>query len=290
MSFKEKVLNKLEKAAKESGGICYNIAIMDDEGTINCNPFRGSLCQNTYSVSKLFTVTAIEMLQDEGKLKVSDTVYSHLKEYFPEEYTKKWEEVTIDHCMRHRMGTTSGFLDIDAEEVEKFGTDDWLKYCFGRPVKEEPGTYYKYSDGAFYILSRIVEKVSGQDLIDYLYPRLFKPLGFTEVAWSKCINGHSMGATGLYIKAEECVRLGYIYLHDGMYEGKRILSSAAVKEVIDRQYELKSFASNENLRAKGGMFGQIIMIDLKNRLSIAWQCFDTCGVHDKLISACEEIL
>ena len=82
-----------------------------------------------------------------------------------------------------------------------------------------------------------------------------------------------MGATGLYIRCEDMVKLGAVYLNGGEYLGKRIVSPEWVARVLDRQYE---FAPNgiKDAYSKGGMNGQnLLVIPSENRV-VGWQSYD----------------
>ena len=104
---------------------------------------------------------------------------------------------------------------------------------------------------------------------NFLWKHLFYPTGCREAAWSHCPKGHVMGATGLYIRVEDMIRHGMIYLNGGMFEGKRILSEEWVKTVIDNGYELKSCGGGKAY-GKGGMRGQKMMVVPGEDRVVAW--------------------
>jgi len=73
---------------------------------------------------------------------------------------------------------------------------------------------------------------------------IFQPLGFREAAWGCCPPEHAIGATGLYIRVNDMIKLGAVYLNCGTYRGKRILSEGWVKTVLAGQYEFASYKSD----------------------------------------------
>jgi CubicO group peptidase (beta-lactamase class C family) len=85
------------------------------------------------------------------------------------------------------------------------------------------------------MLSAIVQKVSGEKLIDYLQPRLFAPLGISNATWETCPLGINTGGFGLSVKTEDIARLGQLYLDKGVWQGKQILPEAWVAEATARQ-------------------------------------------------------
>ena len=92
--------------------------------------------------------------------------------------------------------------------------------------------------------------------------------------------GFAMGATGLFIRSADIAKLGQLYIDGGVYGGERYLSSEWCRTVLERGYELESVAPN--VYAKGGMYGQIIMINTERRLSVAWLGYDTDGYSERL--------
>ncbi len=225
-------------------------------------------CNNIYSVAKVFTVTAIGMLVDRGLLKTSEFVSDILKDELPENYDEHWNRTTVDMLLRHRVGIPGGALDIDYLDASKFN-HDYLCEVVTAPWDCEPNTQRKYTDGAFYILSRIVASRADKPMQVFLWENLFLPLGFREVAWSCCPKGHAMGATGLYIRSDDMVKLGGVYLKNGLWQGQRIISEEWVKTVLERGYEL-SLSSETGVYSKGGMRGQNLMIIPSQNRVLGW--------------------
>ncbi len=268
------LFDKLNNEIKEKGVHVYSISVSTENGISSAQIIEGNPCQNSYSVAKLFCVTAIGMLVDENKLQTSDNV----ADIFADEIAEynlprdKWKRVTIDNVLRHEVGFESGFLDVDCEDVSEYYTDDYLRIVLERPLALAPGEKYVYSDAAYYLISRIVTKISGEKLDDFLLSRLFSKIDCKEVAWSKCPKGYPIGATGLYLRSEEVAKLGRIYLDGGLWQGKRIISAEWVETVLSREYELCKFGRGY---AKQGMLGQMIYINFDENVAVAWHAFDS---------------
>lgn len=249
----------------------YNGAGIQAKSLVETNP-----CQNVYSVAKTYIVTAIGLLVDQGKLTLEETLVEILADELPETYHEIWINTTVERLLLHRVGLEGGFLDIDSHDATTFG-EDYLSYVLNAPIRK--GYNYKsstYTDAAYYLLSRIVEKRAGMGTDDFLWKYLFYPTGCREVAWSHCPQGHVIGATGLYIRVEDLVKLGSIYLNGGTYGEKRILSESWVQTVFSKGYEFKRLAYAP-VYAKGGMRGQKLMILPEANRVVAWT---GCGEHD----------
>ena len=237
-------------------------------------------CNDIYSVTKVFTVTALGFLYDQGLWKPDDKICDLFRKKLPERYDPQWEEVTLDHVIRHRIGVTEDFLDIDNYDMTQFGSEDFLKLAFERPVPARPGVDYQYSDGAYYLLSRVVTELSGEKLDDFLRPRLLMPLHVREAAFSKCPMGYPIGATGMYVRTEDMAKLGEVYQNGGTFEGKRLLSKEWVEIVFEREYELAKMENGGH--CKGGMNGQMLYLSPHGRV-IAWQSYDPEGKGNTLM-------
>ena len=269
-------LERLVEIAKNEELPVYSIAVSTKDGIENAAINPGNPCQDSYSVAKFFCVTAIGMLYDDGKLTPED----NLADIFAEEFAEygidstPWKKVTLHHLMRHRAGFEHGFLDIDVEDCTKYGTQDFLKKALSEPLVYEPGEKSVYTDAAYYLVSRVVAKISGIGLDDFLIERLFNKIDCREVAFSKCPHGHFLGATGLYIRSRDMVKLGRAYLDGGCYNGQRIVSEEWIKMVIENHYELNPCGSGY---AKGGMRGQKLYVNFEKDIAIAWHAYDNKG-------------
>lgn len=256
----------------------FRVAEMVGEGDPEVMEFVGTNpCQDLYSVAKAFVVTAVGMLYDEGKLTPSEVITDVLGDLCPADTQAFWRETTLDMLLTHRVRLPGGFLDIDSLDANEFGKD-YLAYTLTYPLLPGDGSKRCYTDAAFYILARAVEVRAGMPVDNFLWERLFFPLGCREMAWSRCPMGHPMGATGLYIRVEDMVKLGAIYLHRGCYRGKRYLSEEWVEMVLSRGYELQSVGVGKAF-GKGGMRGQMLLVIPEEDRVVAWQGFHEEGPY-----------
>lgn len=223
---------------------------------------------NCYSVAKAFTVTTIGILYDQGLLKPSDFLCDILRKYVPRDIDEKWLKVTIHDVLLHKVGFDKGVLDIDCEDASLYPSTDYLQMVFKTKLTYDPGTVYQYTDASYYLLSRVVAEISGKDLAAVLRPILMEKMQFKELAWSTCPHGYSMGATGLYLRTEDMVKLGILYLNKGMWKKERIISEDWVNKVIANGYEFTPL--KDGWYAKGGMCGQLLMFN--NELGQAIAC------------------
>jgi CubicO group peptidase (beta-lactamase class C family) len=145
-------------------------------------------------------------------------------DFFPEYATSGLDPWASDVTLRHVLTHTSGLLRRSAEG------DDWLRATLQGEMAFEPGSQFSYSNAAPDLLSGIISRRSGMDTFDYARTRLFSPLGIRPAQWDTMPTGVRLGANGLYMSARELARLGFLYLNDGMWDGKRILPAGWVDE------------------------------------------------------------
>lgn len=244
--------------------------------------------ENLYSGAKTYTAVAIGLAQDEGLLRIED----RLADFFPEfaremeearnngAYRQGWDQVTIRDLLQMRSGK-SYFL---FKKSELRTEEDYAAIYFRDGIDHEPGTYFFYNNLNSYMLGRVIHKVSGLDLREFLQPRLFQPLGYFHPAWHVCPKGYSFGASGLYLKTSEYARLGRFLLQDGRWEDKQILSAGfaramredlAATDGVESEtettqgygYQLWRGSHEESFRADG-MYGQFSLVYPQERAVI----------------------
>src|SRR5690606_11673411 len=91
------------------------------------------------------------------------------------------------------------------------------------PVPHPPGTHFLYNTTATDMLGIVVEKVTGESLREYLHPRLFDPLGITELRWTKLPEGFNDGGIGLSLRTEDFAHFGQLLLQKGLWQGRQLV-------------------------------------------------------------------
>lgn len=275
------MIEQLMEKILATGANLYSLTAIEN-GEVHTYKIRpANPCNDTYSVAKSFTMSAIGLCYDRGLLKPSDKVCDIFRGLLPADMDERWEEVTVDNVLRHRMGTVKGYLDIDVEDINTYPTDDLLSMVFSAKIEADPGEHYCYSDAAYYLLSRVVTQVSGEGMDDILMREILRPLGCREAAWSKCPRGYAMGATGLYIRSIDIARLGQLYINEGTWEGKQILSAEWVNLAKEREYSL--VLCRNGGYTKGGMRGQRLYFNPKTNVAIGWTAYDPDGKNKPIL-------
>ena len=209
------------------------------------------------SISKQFTAAAILILQQEGKLSISDPVSKYLPDL------TRANEVTIKMLLSH----TSGYQDYWPEDyvmppMLKATTAQQILDVWGKkPLDFDPGTKWQYSNTNYVIAGRIVEMVSGMPLMEFLQLHIFKPLDM-EAVWNS--DTQKLGDTD----AEGYVRYALGPLRPAPKEGKGWMFAAG--ELAMPAYDLAQWdisVMNRSLldrKSYDEMFDPVMLKDGEN--------------------------
>lgn len=189
-------------------------------------PYAPELKHTLYSLSKSFTSTAIGFAVNEGKLTVNDKVVS----FFPDKLPPKVSEYLAGMRIRDLLTMSTGHSKDTVGHFREPQNTDWVRAFLAQPVDHEPGTHFVYNSGATYMLSAILQKVTGQNLTSFLKPRLFVPLDITDTDWETDPAGIEAGGWGLRVKTEDIAKFGQLYLQEGKWKGRNILPASWIKE------------------------------------------------------------
>jgi hypothetical protein len=185
-----------------------------------------------YSLSKSFTSTAAGLAVAEKKLTLDDSVLSA----FPEDAPASPSDSLKGMRLRDLLAMSTGHHADDVERGFSFGGDEVLTKAFlALPVAHKPGTHFWYNTPATYMASAMVQKATGQKVVDYLKTRLFDPLGISGQTWEESKQGVTLGGFGLKIKTEDIARFGQLYLKKGMWNGQRLLPAEWIAAATARQ-------------------------------------------------------
>jgi CubicO group peptidase (beta-lactamase class C family)/ribosomal protein S18 acetylase RimI-like enzyme len=197
-------------------------------------PYAADRVHLLYSLSKSFTSTAVGFAIDEGLLGLDDRVLSH----FPELDAEITDPRTRSMRVRHLLAMASGHREETLQRALDRDPANLVRGFLLLPPDEDPGTVFAYNQPCTYTLARIVQRVSGVSLTDYLRPRLFDPLGIDDVGWIRDDAGHELGFSGLHAQTEATAALGQLYLQRGEWKGTQLLPAAWFDEAT------KSHVSN----------------------------------------------
>ena len=233
------------------------------------NPFNPDSPHMLFSLSKSFTSTGIGIAQAEGLLNINDQVISFFPDETPTNPSKNLQAMRI----RDLLKMNSGHNDDATDRMTK-DTSSWVKGFLSLTVEHKPGTHFVYNSAATFMLSAIIQKVSGKTLLEYLKPRLFEPLGIEHPTWDIAPSGINTGGWGLKVRTRDIAQLGQLYLQKGLWQGKQLIPTAWVEEATKLQtsngsnpnsdweqgYGYQFWRCRHNLYRGDGAFGQYCFV------------------------------
>lgn len=189
-------------------------------------PYTADRVHLLYSLSKSFTSTALGFAVAEGLVDLDAPVVS----YFP----AFGDDITDPRCrsilVRHVAAMSSGHLTDTWSDAVQADRAEPVRGFLLLPPEQEPGSVFAYNQSCTYSLAAIIQRQTGQTLVDYLRPRLFEPLGIGEARWQEWPDGRNLGFSGLHATTDAVARLGQLYLQRGAWAGQQLLSQEWVAE------------------------------------------------------------
>src|SRR5829696_8334198 len=200
-------------------------------------PYSAPSPHSLYSLSKSFTSTAVGLAIAEGKLSLDDEVIKFFPDDVPADASANLKSMRVSDLLRMSTGHQA--------EPQRTAEAAWTKTFLAQPVPFKPGTHFLYNTAGTYMQSAIVQKVSGQTVLDYLRPRLFEPLGIENPTWEASPQGISAGGFGLSVRTEDIAKFGQLYLQKGNWNGKQLVPASWVAEATARQTSNGSSPSSD---------------------------------------------
>jgi CubicO group peptidase (beta-lactamase class C family) len=195
-------------------------------------PYVAGVSHDLRSVTKsiVSTLTAIEL--QHGLL---DSVDHPVIDLFPDKQIANIDDNKKAMTVQSLLDMTSG---IDWQEkaytpdetiMRMYRSPDRTEFVLSQPMSSAPGTAFYYNSGNPYVLSALITKKTGQSAFDFAKKELFEPLGIKSAKWGTVdAQGVTDGEAGLSLAPHDMARIGYLYLHNGMWDGKQIIPSSWV--------------------------------------------------------------
>ena len=204
-------------------------------------PFSAETLHRMYSVTKSFVSVAIGFMIDEGKI----TLQSKLIDLFP--------EYKNDAIYPYQTEMTVRDLLLMATPYEKTtyaaADSNWARTFFTAKPTHSAGAVFNYDTSGTVTLNALVEKISGQNLIDYLRTRLFEPLGFSKDVW--CVErpeGGAWGGSGLLCSVYDLAKFGLFLLNRGKWQGAQLLSASYLMEACSPLIDNRTTVMNPEMQ------------------------------------------
>lgn len=213
---------------------------------MNVAPYTDRTPHTMYSLSKSFTSAAAGFAVSAGLLRWEDSVADILPEEIPEGREHILRPITLEALLCMGSG-----LDKASDTPSPDPSVTWARHVLSHEVKYPVMTHFSYNSFGTYLVSCMIQKVTGQTVRDYLIPRLFDPLGIRTPEWDQSPEGISCGGFGLHLETDDIARFGQCLLQHGKWQGKQVLPKGWV-ELATREH----IANYEGTPQEGNEWGQ----------------------------------
>jgi CubicO group peptidase (beta-lactamase class C family) len=199
--------------------------------------YHGTGLHSMQSVSKTVSSIIMGIAVTRGDFKAG--LDTQLLSYFDVAKVKNADDRKRRITLRHALTMTTGldwneevaYDDPKNDSSLMEATDDWVQYVIDRPMAQEPGKVFNYSSGVSELLAYIFQKETGQEIDKYGEKYLFTPLGI-EYFWKRTPLGVVDTEGGLFLSGTGLAKIGYLYLHNGVWDGQQIVSKDWVRQSL----------------------------------------------------------
>jgi CubicO group peptidase (beta-lactamase class C family) len=202
-------------------------------------PFYASLQNRVCSVTKSFASALVGIAIGQGHIKGADERVLDLFADRKISNVDPWKEaMTLEHLLTMSSGMDWSHL----ESVEQMqGTADWAQFVLDRPMSSAPGTTWNYHEGGSHLLSVLVQEKGGMSTLEFADRTLFHPLGIIDVRWGADPNGIVYGGHWLHLRSRDMAKFGYLYLKDGVWDGRQVVPADWVRASAEGRLKTDSY-------------------------------------------------
>ncbi|MFB3906253.1 MAG: serine hydrolase domain-containing protein [Acidobacteriota bacterium] len=199
-------------------------------------PFTKGTVHDLASVTKSVTSTLTGIAIDKGYIKGVD---QRVLDFFPNRSSprmdKRWNRLTVRHLLTMTSGFCEDFRSGEQQLAKMRLTTDWVQFLLDSPFVSDPGERFAYCSCASNLLSAVLTRATGMNALAFANQYLYGPLGIREVIWPEDPQGNSTGWGDSYLLPVDMAKLGYLFLQQGVWNGKQVLSSGWVYETTRPQ-------------------------------------------------------
>jgi len=199
-------------------------------------PYDGSTAHDLASVTKSVMTTLIGIAVGQGKLELDQPMVSFFPDRTIANLDERKQRITVRHLVSNLNGLESGCLAGDRPTIAAMmAQPDWVQAALDRKMVQEPGTAFCYDSPGMHLLSAILQEAAGMTALEFAQQYLFAPLNIQGAIWDADPQGTTRGWGDLHLKPREAAKLGYLFLHQGVWEGKQIVPAKWVAEATKSQ-------------------------------------------------------
>jgi CubicO group peptidase (beta-lactamase class C family) len=226
------LLDRLEARSVE----CHSIMVVHHGHVVAEGwwaPYSAERPHLLYSLTKSFTSIAVGLAVADGLLSLDDRVVQVLPDHVPADISEQGNRITVHHL----LSMTAGHPTDSLAEAWQLEPDDLVRGFLGLPFAVAEGTRHTYDNSTTFILARMVERVTGRGLPEYLDERLFKPMGVDHADWDRVKSGAAFGFHGLHLTTEAIAAFGELLRRGGMWGDQQLVPRGWVELATSRHID-----------------------------------------------------
>ena len=174
----------------------------------------------------------------DGLLSLDDRVADVLPDHVPAGISEQGRRISVHHL----LSMTAGHSADSLAEAWQLEPGDLVKGFLRLPFATAEGTRHAYDNSAAFILARMVERVAGCGLAEFLDKRLFTPMGIDDAEWDRVGSGAAFGFHGLHLRTEAVAAFGELLLRGGLWGGEQPVPREWVELATRRHIDSRHYA------------------------------------------------
>ena len=193
-------------------------------------PFKANNTRHIQSCSKSVISALIGIAIDQGYIQdISQPVLDFFPNHIAKHLNADKQAMTLEHLLTMTHGwECNDFYHLSCLSDLSCG-GGWVQLMLDLSMVDTPGTGFNYCNGASFLLSAILQEQTGITAFSFAKKYLFAPLSIADVHWSSNPQGITAGYNGLHIRPQDMAKIGYLYLNNGLWNGKQIISFQWIK-------------------------------------------------------------
>ena len=202
-------------------------------------PYKQDTRHELYSCTKSFIATLIGIAIDKGFIGgIDQPVLGFFPEYSFDDPGGLREAIKLEHLLTMTSGLD--WQEGDPVYRQMYLSEDWVSFVLETPMAVQPGTRFNYCSGCSHILSAIIQRATRMPTQTFAEEYLFEPLGISGDDWHTDAAGMPIGGWGLQLTPRDMAKLGYLYLHQGQWDGQQIVPAEWVQAATQKHTATES--------------------------------------------------
>ena len=226
------ILSNFETAAKEQHRIKAVVVSLGGK-TVFAKAFRGPSVDRTVnikSVSKTVVATLLGVARQRSVIDSLDQTLGELApELIPSGASARIASLTLQNLVTMQAG-------LERTSGRAYGvwvnSENWIHHVLSRPFVDEPGGRMLYSTGDTHVLGAVLSQLTGRSLYELANDWLGKPLGIKFAPWTRDPQGYYLGGNEMALSPLHLVKLGELYLANGVINGQKLLDTNWVQDAF----------------------------------------------------------